>query len=389
MTKELTIFDNEEETKAALIENGEITELFYEQKQMGKTGADMLRRGDVCLGKVKDILPGMEAAFVDIGLDKNAFLFFRDEKQLWGDDLIPIDSIRKGQHIIVQVAKQPYQSKGARVTTKITIAGNYVVLTPFSKKIGVSKKIDALKRDEIKQSVEEISKDSCGFVIRTASENVELRFIKNDLSALKSTWTRIKKNSQNISAPAILYKEPGLEIRLARDLLSKEIKKCVVNSYGLYKKIKQFTEEYKPYLTAKIEVDENESFLDKYKISNAFEENGKRTINLKSGAYIVIDKTEALTAIDVNTGKYVGRKSLEETIIKINLEACAEIVKQLRLRDTGGIIVVDFIGLKKESDKQILFEKFSKHLEKDRAKSQLAGISPLGLLEMTRKPIAL
>lgn len=383
MSQELVIFSDEWETRCALVEDKQIVELFFARRPA------YLKVGSIYLGKVKDILPGIGAAFVDIGHEKNAFLFLEDEPMWLHQEKIKIspESLRKGQPVMVQLAKLPLLNKGARVTTRIGLPGRFSVFLPDTAKKGVSKKIPEKYREQLRKIAEEIDLGSGGMIIRTTAQNVDKKIIKKELQYLKRKWDEIGKKASSVPAPAVLHEEFDLGFRLVRDLFTHEMDKCTVNKPGLYKKISGYLKQNDPTLINRLELDEENVLSDKYDIDKAINEAIKRTVNLRSGGYIAIDHTEALTAIDVNTGKFTGKKRLEETILKTNLEAASEIVRQLRLRDIGGIIVIDFIGMKEEQSKEKLFKKFTKALEKDRSKSNVVELSPLGLIEMTRKSV--
>jgi ribonuclease G len=383
MVKELLITEDDWEVRGALLEDGVVVELFFERNPA------KFKVGNIYLGRVKDVLPGMEAAFIDIGQEKNAFLFFRDDIYTT-EQATPtsIESIRKNQHILVQIIKQAMKGKGAKATTRVGLAGHFAVLLPFSQKIGISRKIEESKREELRQLCEKIRMKDFGFIIRTAATDASIRNIRNELSSLKRTWLHLNRKMSKASPPVVLYEELGLELRLIRDLFSADFKSCIIGSPPLYKKIKRHLNRTDPLLINRIELYEEPGLFEKFNIDKVVKEATERTVSLKSGGYIAIDHTEALTAIDVNTGRYTGRRNLEETIFKTNLEAANEIARQLRLRDIGGIIVIDFIGMKRNENQEKLFAGFSKAIERDRSKSHIVQLSPLGLVEMTRKSVS-
>lgn len=384
MEKTLVIISDEWETIAAIVEKQRVAELFFERKP------PEVKVGNIYLGKVKDVLPGIEASFIDIGHMKNAFLFFHDAP-VWLPDLefaTKAESLRKGQHLLVQLTKHPMSGKGARVSTEIALAGKFAVFLPHSNKIAISRKIPDKIRASIKEKVEPLKNLNYGFIVRTAATSASTKQIKDELISLKRLWRQIDKSSKSLTPPAIAYEELDLDLRLIRDLFSDEYDKCIVENPALHKKIKKFLIRKDPSLLKKLELDEEGQIYKKYKINNAIEEASNRVVKLRSGGYIAIDHTEALTAIDVNTGRYIGKHSLEQTILKTNLEAAEEIARQLRLRDIGGIIVIDFIGMLEESSKNKLFKKFQKALEADRSKTKILGLSSLGLIEMTRKSVS-
>lgn len=383
MPKELLITEDDWETRGALIEDGTVVELFFERKPA------KFKVGNIYLGRVSDVLPGMEAAFIDIGQGKNAFLFFRDEIYS-NEQAAPTtsESLRRNQHILVQIIKQAMKGKGAKVTTKIGLAGYYAVLLPYSQKIGVSRKMEEHKREELRSLCEEIKMKDFGFIVRTAAAEAQLKPIKQELNSLKKSWLEITTKIPKSTPPQMMYEEHSLAIRLIRDVFNKDFKRCVVDSPALEKNIRAYLKKIDPILLNRVELYEEPDLFETMKVHKAIKEATSRTVTLRSGGYIAIDHTEALIAIDVNTGKYTGRKNLEETIMKINLEAANEIVRQLRLRDIGGIIVIDFIGMKDTRNRDKLFKEFLKAMEKDRTKSHIVELSPLGLVEMTRKSVS-
>lgn len=384
MEKILVITCDEWETIAAIIEKQRVTELFFERKP------PRIKVGNIYLGKAKDVLPGIQASFIDIGYMKNAFLFFQDAP-VWLPDMevaSKADSLKKGQHLLVQLTKHPMSGKGARVTTEIALAGKFVVYLPHSNKIAISRKLPDKVRSSIKEKVEPLKNLKYGFIVRTAASQASTKQIKDELIALKRQWRVIDKNARTLTPPALAYEELDLDLRLVRDLFTHEFDRCIVESPSLHKKIKKYLMRKDPALLSKLELDEEGGLFNKFKIGKAIDEASNRIVKLRSGGYIAIDHTEALTAIDVNTGKYIGKHSLEQTIVKTNLEAADEIARQLRLRDLGGIIVIDYIGMKEEKSKNKLFKKFQKALESDRSKTKILGLSSLGLIEMTRKSVS-
>lgn len=383
MKKELVIVSDEWETIGAIVEDKRIVELFFERKPASA------KIGNVYLGKVKDVLPGIEAAFIDIGHEKNAFLFFYD-KPAWlseADTAVKPETLRRGQHVIVQLVKHAMSGKGARVMTNIGIAGRFIVYLPYSPKVGISRKLPDHIRNSIKKEIEPLIGHNNGFIVRTAAGSATIKQIRNELISLRKIWSRVMNRAKRFSPPTMIYDELPLELRLVRDQLTPDFDRVVVENTVIYKSIKNFLERRDPKLLAKLEFDEEGELHQKYKIKKTIEEASSRVVSLRSGGYIAIDHTEALTAIDVNTGRYIGKR-LEETILKTNFEAATEIARQLRLRDIGGIIVIDFIGMTEERNKEKLFNRFQKAVENDRSKNYIVKLSPLGLIEMTRKSVS-
>jgi ribonuclease G len=397
MPGKIIININPEQTRVALLDsNTLLSELYIERKK------DASLVGNVYKGKVVKILPGMQSAFVDIGLDKAAFLHAADvasgfDYSIFGEDLeesvpvsIPIeDMLREGEEVFVQVAKDSIGSKGARVTSYITLPGRYLVLMPGVDHIGVSRKIlDEDERTRLKDLITDFKPDGYGFIIRTASEGCTEDELKKDIEYLMRLWDNIQKKKEKVNSPHPLYSDLDLTLRSVRDLLSHEIEKLMIDSQSEYEKLVDFVNTFFPKLASKIELFEGqEPIFDAFGIELEIPKALGKRVWLKSGGYIVLDQTEALTSIDVNTGKYVGKASLEDTIFKTNMEALKEIAYQIKLRNLGGIIIVDFIDMEKEENRQKLFTVFSEEMSRDRAKCTILEVSELGLIQMTRKRV--
>ena len=386
-----------EQTRVALLDaNVQLSELYIERiKDAGLVG-------NVYKGKVVKILPGMQSAFVDIGLEKAAFLHAADvlsgfDYSIFGEDLedaVPInlpieDMLQEGEDVFVQVSKDLIGSKGARVTSYITLPGRYLVLMPGVDHIGVSRKIlHEDERNRLKDLIAELKPDNFGFIIRTASEGCTDDELKRDIDYLMLVWENIQKKKDKVSSPHLLYSDLDLTLRSVRDFLSHEIVKLIVDSKSEYTKLLDFVNTYFPKLAEKIELYEGtEPIFDAYGIELEIPKALGKRIWLKSGGYIIIDQTEALTSIDVNTGKFVGKASLEDTIFKTNIEAVKEIAYQIRLRNLGGIIIIDFIDMEKEENRHKLFSVFQEAMSNDRAKCTILEVSELGLIQMTRKRV--
>ncbi len=386
-----------EQTRVALLEsNTQLSELYIERKK------DTSLVGNVYKGKVVKILPGMQSAFVDIGLEKAAFLHAADvlsgfDYSIFGEDLeesVPInlpieDMLQEGEDVFVQVSKDSIGSKGARVTSYITLPGRYLVLMPGVEHIGVSRKIlDEGERARLKDLISELKPRNFGFIIRTASEGCTEEDLKKDIDYLMLLWDNIQKKKERVHAPHLLYSDLDIALRSVRDLLSHEIEKLIIDSRQEYNKLVEFVNTYFPKLSSKIEFYEGtEPIFDAYGIELEIPKALGKRVWLKSGGNIIIDQTEALTSIDVNTGKFVGKASLEDTIFKTNMEAVKEIAYQIRLRNLGGIIIIDFIDMEKEENRQKLFSVFQEAMSKDRAKCTILEVSELGLIQMTRKRV--
>ena len=420
MSAELIINSNPFETRVALVENGQVAELYVERS------SDRGIAGNIYKGRVVRVLPGMQAAFVDIGLDKAAFLYVSDiyrpmseieqffisscEREAVEDsgegvienavceygeadfrgsyEGIPIeDRLQEGQDILVQVAKEPIGSKGARITTHITLPGRNLVYMPTVDRVGVSRRIeDETERKRLREAICEIKPPHRGFIVRTAAEGAEREKLRSESDFVGKLWQTIQRRSENASVPSLIYQELGITLRAVRDLFTKEVDRLVIDSESEYRKILSFTETFMPSLQNEVELyDGDEPIFDAYGIEMEIQRALSKKIWLKSGGYIVIESTEALTAIDVNTGRYVGKRNLEETILKTNLEAVKEIDYQLRLRNLGGIIIIDFIDMEKDASRERVWNALRDATYKDKSKSNILRMSDLGLIEMTRK----
>jgi ribonuclease G len=412
MSKELIINARPHETRVALVEDGVLVELHSERK----TGQELL--GNIYVGKVTRVLPGMQAAFVDIGVERTAFLYVSDvhldmlniERSMFGDlkedtdlnlddsetlqnkpfDLINFqieDLLREGQHIMVQVSKEPLGEKGARLTSYISIPGRHLVLMPKVDHIGVSRLIeDKEKKESLKEIVREIRPNHFGFIVRTISEDASKETLKSEMDFLLKLWADIQKKGENRSSLGLIHEELPVSLRAVRDLFTKEVDRLIIDSNEEYGKITKFIRTFAPSLKHSVEIyDGHNPIFDSFGIENEISRALGPIIPLKSGGHIVIDLTEALTAIDVNTGRYVGKTNLEETILKTNLEAAKEIACQLRLRNIGGLIVIDFISMEEKQNKENVHLTLQQALKRDRVKTNVLTMSDLGLIEMTRK----
>jgi ribonuclease G len=396
MNSEIVINANPEETRVALLEYGQLVDLYVERNK------DISLVGNIYKAKVMKVLPGMQSAFVNIGFEKATFLHVADvfssfDYPVFGEDIdetislhLPIeDLLQEGQDILVQVAKDPIGTKGARVTSYITIPGRYLVLMPGVEHIGISRRIyDEGERMRLKDLVSILKPQNCGLIVRTASEGCTEEEIKKDIDFLLLSWENIQKKKENVSSPHLLYSDLDIASRSVRDLLGHDVNKLIIDSEDEYKRLQDFVNTYFPKLISKIELYEGEEpIFDVFGIEIEIPKALGKRVWLKSGGYIVIDQTEALTSIDVNTGKYVGKATLEDTILKTNLEAVKEIAYQIRLRNIGGIIIIDFIDMEKEENRNRLFLAFQEAISKDRVKSSIFQVPQLGLIHMTRKRV--
>ncbi|MEA4970687.1 MAG: Rne/Rng family ribonuclease [Candidatus Pelethousia sp.] len=395
MQKEIVIDINPYQTRVVLIEDGSPSEIYIERR-----GKERLV-GNIYKGKVQNVLPGMQAAFVDIGLERNAFLYAGDIVLDKGDfqfgghegdqklDEAPNikDIVKPGQDIMVQIIKEPVGTKGARVTTHVTLPGRSLVLMPTVNYIGVSRRIDdEEERARLKAAIEGVKPAGMGLIVRTAAEGNTQGEFASDVAFLTRLWERIQQKGKMLSAPRLIHAEEPLMFRTLRDLFTSEIDRLVINDREFFERIQVVAGIISPNLQDRVILHEGlPDLFDIYKLETVIDKALSRKVWLKNGGYIIIDQTEALTTIDVNTGKYIGNDSLQETITETNCEAAREIARQLRLRDISGIIIIDFIDMDEIADKERVLDTLRAELKKDRTKSNVLGITQLGLVEMTRK----
>ena len=382
------IVDKKEDLKTiAAIENGRLVEIYEENEQSKKARNE----GNIYLGIVRDIIPGMQAAFIDIGTDKKSFIHVKDvvpqvdekiEKKFEGKIK---DLVKTGQKILIQVQKDSNDKKGARTSTHIKLTGKYVILMPKTNIVTISQKIENEKEKErLINILKSKLPENTGAIIRTAAENKTSQEINLDLEQLMKKWKKIKsKYEQGGNNPQLLYKSPSIIEKLILDLPEDRIEKIEVNDQKEYEEIKDIIED--AHENIKLEVQQN--LLEKYELEKQIEKTKQRKIWLNCGGFITIDPTEALVAIDVNSGKFTGKSTLEETVYKVNYEATIEIAKQLRLRDIGGIIIIDYIDMQKQENKDKIEKLLRESLKQDRAKTQVEGFTNLNLMELTRKHI--
>ncbi|MBR9982303.1 MAG: Rne/Rng family ribonuclease [Desulfatitalea sp.] len=414
--KKIIINDMPHETRVALIEEGDIVELFIERRGASDSS------GNIYKGRVQRVLPGMQAAFVDIGLTQAAFLYVNDIVHTSHDPLEPLISenrdegysqesdaaanggspkapekaptritelISEGQELLVQVSKTPMGTKGARITSYISLPGRFLVLMPASNHIGVSRRIeDEAERTRLREMVVELRTDTLGYIVRTAAEGVGPDKIIQEIAFLKKVWAGVQQKYETAPTPSLVHQELDISLRAVRDLLVHEAEKLIIDSRRGCQEICAFLDTFIPNLKETVELYEgSEPIFDHYNLEGDIFRALKRKVWLKSGGYIIIEHTEALVAIDVNTGRYVGKHNLEETILKTNLEAVKEIAYQIRLRDIGGIIIIDFIDMEKKGNQEKVFNALSEAFAKDRSKTHILPMSEMGLIQMTRKRI--
>lgn len=385
MSEEILINVTPQETRVAMVENGVLQEVFIErERSLGLVGN--IYKGVVCR-----VLPGMQAAFLDIGLERAAFLHASDiatrDAESEGTSTIS-QLLRDGQELMVQVIKDPLGTKGARLTTHITIPSRYLVFMPYAANVGVSQKIeDETERQRLKQVVlEAAGEEGLGYIVRTAAEGVSDAALRADMAFLRRLWGAVQERGHRARAGEMIHEDLPLSKRALRDLVGVEVEKVRVDSRETHTSLVRFGEQFVPEVVERLEYYPGERpIFDLYSVEDEIQRALDRKVQLKSGGYLIIDQTEAMTTIDVNTGAYVGHRNLEETIFKTNLEAAQAIARQLRLRNLGGIIIIDFIDMSDEDHKRQVLRALERHLERDHARSHISEVSSLGLVQMTRK----
>jgi ribonuclease G len=407
MKREILVNASPRETRVAIIEDGQLVELLVDRPDARRMV------GDVYLGKVEAVLPGIQAAFVNIGTEKSAFLHAADvvvedaevseedddEEEEGGDgggrrgrrEVRPIqDLLKRGQELLVQVTKEPISTKGPRVTAQVSLAGRFLVYMPFASKVGVSRKIDERgERQRLRQMVQEmLPPDVGGVIVRTVSEDATRESFERELHTLINNWRRIKRKTQFTRAPSLVHRETNVTRGLVRDLFSAKVEGVTVDSRQVYNEITEYLQGIAPELVERVTLYEGTvPLFDKADIETEIRDLFKKRCDLPSGGYLVIEQTEALVSIDVNSGRYTGKKDPEKTILRTNTEAAREIARQLRLRDVGGIIVCDFIDMETQSNRDKVLHELRTNLGRDRARTRAFAVSELGLVEMTRQRV--
>ena len=385
MSEEILINVTPPETRVALIENGVAQEVLIERT------ASRGLVGNIYKGKVCRVLPGMQAAFVDTGLARAAFLHAADISSKNGDQSADItELVREGHHIVVQVVKDPLGTKGARLTTNISIPSRYMVYMPNITTIGISQKIeDETERNRLKEAMQQFSIEfdlPGGFIARTAAEGIEIEALRNDMLYLQRVWQSIEGKSSSARGIQLTHEDLPLATRALRDLVGPEVERIRIDSKAAWERAVQFAEKFNKEIADKIEYyPGGRPIFDLYNVEDEIQKALARKVELKSGGYLIVDQTEAMTTIDVNTGAFVGHHNLEETIFKTNLEAAQAICRQLRLRNLGGIIILDFIDMAEEEHKRQVMRALERCLARDHARTNICEVSSLGLVEMTRK----
>lgn len=416
MKREILINATPRETRVAILEDDRLVELLVDRPDNRR----MI--GDIFVGKVEAVLPGIQAAFVNIGTEKSAFLHASDVLPDDDEDADPADSagtdepddeettsgngsgggrgrrksppiqemLKRGQDVIVQVTKEPISTKGPRVTAQVSLAGRFLVYLPDASRVGVSRKIGApAERQRLKELVRGFLPEKAGGVIvRTVSEDVTPEMLQRELESLIAQWRRIKKKTRFVRAPAVIHRETGLTRGLIRDLFSSKVDSLAVDSKQTFNEIVDYLEDIAPDLIPRVRLhDAAQPLFDAVGIEGEIRDIFKRRCDLPSGGYIIVEPTEALVSVDVNSGRYTGKKDPEQTVLRTNLEAAAEIARQIRLRDVGGIIVADFIDMESRQNRERVLQELRTHLGRDRARTKAFAVSDLGLVEMTRQRV--
>jgi ribonuclease G len=405
MKKTIVINADPHETRIAILEDKELVELLVER------GDRRHHLGDIYKGRVNAVLPGMQAAFVEIGLPKTAFLHASDlatsalrlddeDYEENGDEPAhgrgrrgrrPIpkieDYLEKGQEVLVQVTKESIGTKGPRVTQQVSLPGRYSVFMPGVDHVGVSRRIeDRSERGRLKQIIGELKPTRAGLIVRTAGEGKSTKEFQSDVRYLSGLWDKVERKAGSVRAPSLVHREMGLATGLVRDLFTEDVDELVIDNKDVHREITNYLKAISPGLRDRVRPYKGrEPIFDSYGIETQIEKTFERKVWLKKGGYIVIDHTEAMVSIDVNTGRFTGKKDQEETIYKTNMEAAREIARQLRLRDLGGIIVIDFIDMETESNRKAVVDELRNHLRRDRSRTKAFAVSDLGLVEMTRQ----
>jgi ribonuclease E len=382
----MLVHADERGTQIAVLEKDEVVEHYTARHE------DRSIVGNVYLGRVQNVLPGMEASFVDIGESRNGVLYAGEVGIVGeeGEEIPRIETVlRSGQPILVQVTKDPMRAKGARLTALISIAGRHLVLVPNARSLGVSKRLPDDERTRLRDIAQSIRPPQHGLIVRTAAEGASRQDLERDLKRLIEIWDEVSATAKKVNAPALVYNEPELELRVIRDLFNRDVVKSYVDDPELESVLRQYIRTTTPDLDHRLELYSGQlPIFEEFRVQEQIRKSLDRSVWLPSGGHLVIDRTEAMTVIDVNTGKFVGKSSLEETVFRTNKEAAVEVSRQLRLRDIGGIIVIDFIDMELIDNRDEVLRVLKKELAKDRTRTQVFDISPLGLVQMTRKNVS-
>ncbi|MFZ0390172.1 MAG: Rne/Rng family ribonuclease [Calditrichia bacterium] len=400
MKKEIVINSTNEDTRIAILENKRLVEIFVERPDNERMV------GDIYKGRVRRVVKGMQAAFINIGFEQDGFLHFSDMgneiNQLFADideeklengsgkkDVQPASLLRNGQEIAVQIIKEPISAKGPRVSTELTLPGRFMVLVPNQDRVGISRKITSSKeKKRLRAVARKIRPKGFGLIIRTVAEDKDENVLRSDLQKLLKTWKKVQEDVKDARPPKLIFKDLGMASSIIRDLFTSDVQRVVVDSRKMYREITRYLKEVNSELLPRVEYfKSNQPIFDVFNIEEELKRSLERKVWMKNGGYLFIEQTEALTSIDVNSGRYFGKKDHERNSLKINLEAGREIARQLRLRDIGGLIVIDFIDMEQEENQKRVLNELRKEFSTDRAVTRMAEMSRFGLVEMTRQRI--
>jgi ribonuclease G len=407
MKKDIVINSTSEETRIGILEDTRLMEIFVERPETQRMV------GDIYKGKVSRVLPGMQAAFINIGLEQNAFLHFSDVSDATSQFLVDLEDVeenaedvknnrstssqmfdaartlKQGQDIVVQIMKEPIGTKGPRVTSQISIPGRFVVLVPNQSYIGVSRKISNFKeKKRLRNIAKQVLPKNFGIIIRTQAEDKTQKTITKDIHGLLKIWNKIDQRIKEITAPTLVYKDMGMASSIIRDLFTPDVTRVLVDSRKLMREINSYVKEVAPQLKHKIEYYKKQiPIFEEFHIEDEINRSMESKVWLRNGGYLIIQQTEAMVAIDVNSGKFIGKKDHETNSLKINLEAVREIARQARLRDLGGLMVIDFIDVQQEENKLKIYQELKKEFHKDRSITKIEEMSRFGLIEMTRQRV--
>ncbi len=383
--KRLLISRDRHETRAAFLDGQQLSEFFVERP------GRLSLVGNIYKGRVENVLAGMDAAFVDIGMERNGYLYIDEVMSAdaaQGGSRKITELLRSGREVLVQVTRDGMGAKGPRLTTQIGLPGRYLVFMPGASSCGVSRRLDDCERERLRAVGSALKPDNAGLIIRTAAEGATKEAIERDLRFLERVWGGVERRVETVTAPELVYNESELSIRVVRDFLSPDFEEVVVADQELHRRLRNYVHAVAPELAERVVFyDGGRALFDRYGIEKEVRQALGRRVELPSGGYLVIDHAEAMTIIDVNTGRFVGKRFLEDTTLKTNLEACHEVVHQLRLRDIGGIIVIDFIDMTARANRAAVLAALEGELARDRTKTYVVEISPLGLVEMTRQNV--
>jgi Rne/Rng family ribonuclease len=383
----MLVTDQGDRTQIAVLEERTLVEHYVTRK------SEVSYVGNIYMGRVQNVLPGMEAAFIDIGKGRNGVLYAGevqyDEADLEGELPRIEQTLKQGQSVLVQVTKDPMGTKGARLTQHLSIAGRYCVLAPGNGMLGISRKLTDEERERLRNILRAIKPEGYGLIVRTAAEGATREQLEADVARLVRIWEQFKERAEKTKPLEPVYEEPGLVIRVIRDVFGPEFTDLIVDSQELADDIRVYLADVSPELVDRVQAYAGDATLfDSYEVTNQIRRALEKKVWLASGGYLIVEKTEAMWVIDVNTGKFVGESNLEETVLRNNLEAAEEIARQLRLRDMGGIIVIDFVDMLVPANRDEVLKRFRRALARDKTKSRVMEISKLGLVQMTRKNVS-